>query len=316
MNTQSGRLEPIHLPPWKYKSAGKILGLLTVLIGTACLTMYALWDAWVHGVDPFFPIMAFVLYLYNLFGIGVMYHRYWTHRSFSFANTKSARVVKTILSIGGATALQNTILWWATGHRTHHRFSDVPGKDPHTPREYRGHPFGTMRGFWHAHFGWLLLDQPLEKNEAWNRLYRDPHVRWIDRKILIWTVLSLVVPPVLGYLWTGTVHGAWLGFVWGAGVRLFVVLHATWFVNSLCHTTGSRLYKTRDWSRDNIFVAGITGGEGWHDFHHAYETSAIHGIRHLWLDWNGCLILLLKRVGIVTCVNIPTEDEVERLRLL
>jgi stearoyl-CoA desaturase (delta-9 desaturase) len=285
--------------------------MYSLLVLPALATVVAVWHAIIAGIDPFFPALAFVLYVATGLGITVGYHRHFTHLSF-----ETYQWVRALLGVCGQMAVQGGILVWCAKHGTHHKKSDVRGEDPHTPLEFGG----GWRGFWHAHFGWLLYDQPLEKNDVWERLHDDPLVVWLDSHTLAWVVLSFLVPTVLGYMYTGTAEGALLGLLWGGGVRLFMVQHATWLVNSATHVWGTKRFgfkdeNRNDESRDNWFVAFVTFGEGWHKFHHIFMKSAVHGYDRPWFDPSYLVIRTLEFMGLAWNVYVPTPKVVDRYRL-
>lgn len=299
------------VPPWKKRSVGGQTAMYVLLVLPALGTLVAVWLALRNGIDPFFPIMTFVLYALTGLGITVGYHRHFTHESF-----QTHQWIRAVLGVFGHMAIQGPASIWCAKHYTHHTKSDKPGLDPHTPLECGG----GIRGFWHAHFGWLLYDQPVEHNDVWNRLRDDPVVRWLDDHALLWVVLSFVLPTVLGYAYTNTWEGALLGLLWGGGVRLFVVQHATWLVNSATHVWGKRRFgsknkKLNDESRDNWFVALVAFGEGWHNFHHVFMKSAVHGYDHPWLDPSYVVIRTLKACGLAWSVWVPTPATVDPYRI-
>lgn len=300
-----------YAPPWQKRRTPEQVGMYALLILPALASVGALWHAATAGVDLFFPVLAAVFYVAAGLGITVGFHRHFTHTSF-----ETRQWVRAILGVCGHLAIQGSILTWCTAHGTHHKRSDVRGADPHTPLEYDG----FWKGFWHAHFGWLLYDQPLEHNDVWEQLHDDPLVVWIDSYALLWVILSFAIPAILGYAHTATLEGALLGLVWGGGVRLFVLQHATWFVNSVTHVWGKKKFgfkdaRRNDESRDNWFVALLAFGEGWHNFHHVFMKSAVHGYDHRWFDSSYLVIRALGFVRLAWSINVPSESLVNRYRL-
>jgi stearoyl-CoA desaturase (delta-9 desaturase) len=275
-------------------------------------TIYAFFDAQENGISWFFPVLAFVMYAYTGLGITVGFHRLFTHESFT-----ATKGLRWFLGVGGLMALQGTIATWCGKHHTHHSQSDKPGKDPHTPYEYGYSWSGLWKGFWHAHFGWLLLDQPVEPNATYSRLRGDHLIATLDRHVWFWVVMSFALPTLAGLVYTRTLEGAWLGLLWGGAVRLFVVQHVTWSVNSVCHMWGRRPFKTRDWSRDNWIVAYLGFGEGNHNGHHAFMRSPCHNIDRPWLDISYICIRFFEAVGLASGSreNLPPPETVEKMRI-
>jgi stearoyl-CoA desaturase (delta-9 desaturase) len=218
------------------------------------------------------------------------------------------------LGILGSMAAEGSILRWCAAHRRHHQFSDHDG-DPHSPHLH-GHDHGIrgiISGFWHAHMGWIF-DPP---GEALDRyvpdLIRDRKVRAISTFFPLWVGLGFVIPAVLGGLlnlaigapfWTG----AFLGFIWGGLVRIMVVHHITWSVNSVCHIWGSQPYRSGDESRNNVVVGVLALGEGWHNNHHAFPTSARHGLEWWQFDSSWVLIRTMQALRLVRNVRVPTAE--------
>lgn len=247
-----------------------------------CLAVF-----WV-GVSPIAVFTALALYLLRMFAITAFYHRYFSHRAF-----KTGRITQFVFACLGAAATQRGPIWWAAQHRAHHRNADGPG-DPHSPNE----------GFWWSHMGWFLsrghfhADPILVKD--WLKY---PELRWLDR-------FSLLVPLLLALLLfaTGWGLGHWYpGFevtglqllVWGYFISTIVLLHATLTINSLAHRWGSRRFQTNDDSRNNILLAIITLGEGWHNNHHHFPAAARQGVRWWELDISYGVIWLMQKVGLV-----------------
>jgi stearoyl-CoA desaturase (delta-9 desaturase) len=296
----------------KKHATGPQLVMFALLVLPFLGTVYALFDAQKNGVSWFFPVLAFVMYAYTGLGITVGFHRLFTHESFT-----ATKALRWFLGVGGLMALQGTIATWCGKHHTHHTQSDKPGKDPHTPYEYGYSWSGLWKGFWHAHFGWLLLDKPMEPNATHSRLRGDHLIATLDRQVWFWIVMSFALPTLAGLVYTRTLEGAWLGLLWGGAVRLFVVQHVTWSVNSVCHMWGRRPFKTRDWSRDNWIVAYLGFGEGNHNGHHAFMRSPCHNIDRPWLDISYVCIRFFEAVGLASGSreNLPPPETVEKLRI-
>jgi stearoyl-CoA desaturase (Delta-9 desaturase) len=258
------------------------------------LIAVAVWQSW-GGLLLWQDVVIFFATLIPFgFGITVGFHRLFTHRAF-----KTSKTMRFVWGVLGSMALEGPVIEWVAYHRRHHQFSDEEG-DPHSPHHGHGHGFmGAMRGLFHAHVGWVLFsDEPAEEERYAPDLMGDPVVRFVDRTFVLWAVLGLAIPFGLGYLFTGTLVGGLLGLLWGGAVRIFVLHHITFCVNSLCHFFGSRDYETGDESRNVAWLAPFTFGEAWHNNHHAFPTSARHGLGRAELDPSAALITLMEKTGL------------------
>ncbi len=189
---------------------------------------------------------------------------------------------------------------WVANHRKHHRFSDQPG-DPHSPHvDHASGWRGALGGLFHAHVGWILGGDALADERHYAKdLLADPVVRFVDRTFVLWVLVGLAFPFGLGFALTGTIVGGLTALLWGGAVRMFCLHHATFSINSLCHFFGRRSFATSDESRNLLWLALPTLGEAWHNNHHAFPTSARHGLRWWQLDPSAWLIAGLERVGLV-----------------
>jgi stearoyl-CoA desaturase (delta-9 desaturase) len=214
-------------------------------------------------------------------------------------------------------AMQGPVTQWVTDHRKHHALSDVDG-DPHSPHAGHGDGVrGAMKGFAHAHVGWLFTLKGMERGWQYGRdLYEDRLIRRIDRLYLLWIVVTFGLPFVVGYLAGGMSWTVGLeALVWGGLVRVFAYQHATFSVNSICHMFGQRAYRSRDESRNNWVIALLTMGEGWHNNHHAFPSSARHGLDRLQLDVSWWTIRALEKIGLAWDVKLPDARQLARRRL-
>jgi stearoyl-CoA desaturase (delta-9 desaturase) len=270
--------------------------------------MGLLWGVAFHWVDLGLFLGFYVVCAY---GSTVGFHRYFTHRGF-----EACAPVKAVLGVLGCMTMQGPITQWVTDHRKHHALSDRPG-DPHSPHVGHGDgPLGAVRGFIHAHVGWLFSNLGMEQGREYGKdLYEDRLVQLIDRTYLLWVALTLGLPFAIGYAAGGTVTAGLSGLVWGGLVRIFVWQHATFSVNSICHMFGRQDYLSRDEARNNWLVALLVLGEGWHNNHHAFPASARHGLRNWQLDPSWWLIRWLERLGLVWNVKVPDPRALERRRL-
>ncbi len=248
-------------------------------------------------------------YVLCAFGTTIGFHRYFTHRGFS-----ARKPVEATLAVLGCMTVQGPLTQWVTDHRKHHALSDQPG-DPHSPHVGHGDgAWGAVRGFVHAHVGWLFENLGMEQGREYAKdLYDNVLVRTIDRLYLLWVVLTLGLPFLIGYAVGGTAATGLEGLVWGGLIRIFLYQHATFSVNSICHMFGRKDYRSRDEARNNWIVALLVFGEGWHNNHHAFPSSARHGLRRWQIDVSWWVIRGLEKLGLVTDVKVPGERQL-RLR--
>jgi stearoyl-CoA desaturase (delta-9 desaturase) len=265
-------------PDLKYKAYILMLVILP-LVGTV-MAGALVWQKYVFAQD-----LWLLGSLYLLIGLGVTigYHRMLTHRSF-----EARPWLKGLLLILGSMAFEGSPLSWTATHIKHHAHSDNDD-DPHSP----------LHGFWHAHMGWLFGKNNFADPAKYvPHLLRDPMVVTISRYTPFWMTFSLVLPFFIG---------GWTGLLWGGAVRIFLLTHTTWSVNSVCHTFGRRPFPTLDRSHNNWWVGVLGFGEGWHNNHHAFPTSAFHGLKWWQFDLSGWLIWLGERVGWVRRVRRVPE---------
>ena len=251
----------------------KKLVVLVVVVVPFLATALAIGLLWQQAVG--WSDLALLAAMYTLVALGVTvgYHRMLTHRSF-----RPHPLVKCVLLILGSMSFEGPALMWAATHIKHHAQADRPG-DPHSPVE----------GFFHAHLGWIFSE--LVNPERYCRhLLQDKQVVFISRTFVLWSVLSLLIPFMLG---------GWTGLLWGGLVRVFLTHHVTWSVNSICHTFGKRPFQTNDGSRNEWVVGLLAFGEGWHINHHAFPRSAFHGLRWWQFDLSGYFIWTLEHLGLV-----------------
>jgi stearoyl-CoA desaturase (Delta-9 desaturase) len=282
---------------------------LVVMIVPLALVAFAAYLAWGGALQwPDLIVMA-VTYALTGAGITVGFHRLLTHRSF-----KTSPVMRGVFAALGSAAVEGPVIEWVANHRKHHQFSDVPG-DPHSPHVDHGYGWrGALAGLFHAHVGWILGGEEMADESRYAKdLLADPVVRFVDRTFLLWVALGLAVPFALGFALTGTLVGGLTGLLWGGAVRMFCLHHATFSINSLCHFFGRRSFETGDESRNVLWLALPTLGEAWHNNHHAFPTSARHGLRWWQLDPSAWLIAGMARVGLVwDVIRIPPERQLAK----
>jgi len=245
---------------------------------------------WNHGIAFHDVVVAIAFYVVAGYGITVGYHRLFTHRSF-----RAVRPLRIALAVAGSLAIEGGVIAWVSTHRRHHAFADRDG-DPHSPALARESRWAPIAGLWHAHLGWLFDDGFPESGFS-RDVRRDPDLRVIDRLFPIFAVLSLVLPFAIGWAVTGTLRGALLMFLWAGVVRVCVLHHVTWSINSICHTFGRRPWATRDRSTNVAILAPLSFGESWHNAHHADPRAARFGVGHWQLDTGAVLIRAVERVG-------------------
>jgi stearoyl-CoA desaturase (delta-9 desaturase) len=226
-------------------------------------------------------------------GITVGFHRLLTHRSF-----KTSPLLRAGFAALGSAAAEGPVIDWVATHRKHHQFSDEDG-DPHSPHGH-GHGFkGALRGLAHAHIGWVFSDMEVADERRYAKdLLADPWVRFVDRTFVLWVLAGLAAAFGLGVALTGTVAGGLTALLWGGAARIFLMHHATFSINSLCHFFGKHEYDTGDESRNLAWLAIPTWGEAWHNNHHAFPTSYRHGLRRWQIDPSAGVIRLLEMTGL------------------
>ena len=277
---------------------GTMFAVVLPLVGFA-FAMVSLWG-WGFGWVDLGLLVG--MYALSALGITVGFHRYFTHKSF-----ETNAVVRFILAALGSMAVQGSVLRWVAQHRRHHQHSDTPA-DPHSPHHHGHGIMGMVRGFWHAHIGWAFKPDVVGLDRYVTDLRKFVSIRVASALFPLWILLGLVVPAVLGGLITGTWGGALFGLIWGGLVRVFLVHHITWSVNSVCHLWGSQPYPDKDHSRNNLVFGVLALGEGWHNNHHAFPTSARHGLRWWQIDVSYYVIRALALVGLAWKVRVPSTE--------
>lgn len=256
--------------------------------------------------------LAILVLMSNItaFGVTVGYHRLCTHKSF-----KTPAFMRYAFAVAGSMAVQGPVIRWCAEHRRHHQHSDTE-RDPHSPHMSRDGSWGegfwaTLRGAYHAHVGWLFAGRTKALGKYAVDLHRDRVLVLADRQFPLWVLAGLLIPAALGGLLTLSWIGVLLGFLWGGLVRVLLVHHITWSVNSICHIWGTRPFDSHDESRNNAIVGILAMGEGWHNNHHAFPTSARHGLRWWELDFSYILIRTLKLIGLATDIKTPDRVRVQ-----
>ena len=265
---------------------------------------------WNRAVDVTDLAILAVGYLLLGFGVTVGYHRLLTHRAF-----QTYPGVQYVFAILGSMALQGSVLDWVADHRKHHAHADEEG-DPHSPHVQFGQGWaGALRGLFHAHMGWLFDRAGQAEHERYARdLVEDPGMRAIHKTFGLWVAAGIGLPALLGWLFTGSGHGALEGALWGGAVRIFVLHHITWSINSVCHFFGTRRFAIEDQSTNVFWLAPFSFGESWHHNHHAFPRSAVHGLRWWEIDITAYVIRLMRRLRLAwNVVEITPERQAQKL---
>jgi stearoyl-CoA desaturase (Delta-9 desaturase) len=290
--------------------ASQVVTLIAVAVPPIGLfaAMGLLWGVAFHWYDL---VLLAGFYVVCAFGTTIGFHRYFTHKGFD-ARTP----VKASLAILGCLTMQGPLTQWVTDHRKHHALSDKDG-DPHSPHVGHGDGvFGAIHGFFHAHVGWLFTLKGMERGREYGKdLYEDRLVRTIDRMYMLWVVLTFGIPFAIGYAIGGTWQAGLEGLVWGGLLRVFLYQHATFSVNSICHMFGRKDYPSRDESRNNWLVAALVFGEGWHNNHHAFPSSARHGLHRFQIDLSWWVIRGMEQLRLISNVKVPSTQQLERKKL-
>jgi stearoyl-CoA desaturase (delta-9 desaturase) len=280
-----------------------------VVVGPLLALALGIWLLWGRAVHPRDLVLGGALFFLTGHGVTVGFHRFFTHRSFT-AN----RPLKIVLAVAGSMAIEGSVSSWVANHRRHHMFSDRAG-DPHSPHLARGARFGRVRGLLHAHVGWLFTGDDTAVERYAPDMLRDRDVRVISKLFPVLALASLALPFGLGWLLSGrTIVGALTALLWAGVVRMAVLHHITWSVNSVCHAFGRKPFAANDESRNFAPLAVIAMGESWHNFHHACPSSARHGALRGQLDSSAALIRVFERAGWATKVRWPSTEQIAEAR--
>lgn len=263
--------------------------------------------AWGWGLGWVDIVLAAAWYTLTCLGVTVGFHRYFTHGSF-----KAKRWMRVTLAVAGSLAVQGPILHWVADHRRHHAFSDKEG-DPHSPWLFGTSPAALVRGFWHAHMGWLFDPRLTNQQRFVPDLLADRDIRTVHRLFGLLTAITMAAPAVIGGLVTWSWWGAITAFFWASLVRVTFLHHISWSVNSICHMIGERPFSARDNSANVWPLAILSMGESWHNLHHADPTCARHGVKRGQIDISARLIWLFERLGWIYDVRWPTAQRLARL---
>jgi stearoyl-CoA desaturase (Delta-9 desaturase) len=294
--------------PCENETRDRIITGFVTIAPILCLIVVG-WQLWASLLGWSDIAVFAIMYVLTGLGITVGFHRLFTHRAF-----KTRPAVRGVLAVLGSVAIEGPVISWVADHRKHHAFSDQPG-DPHSPHVDHGVGWtGALRGLLHAHMGWLFLHTHRGRRTRYAPdLLADPVIAFVDRTFIVWALSGLAAAFGLGWLIGGSVSTALTGLLWGGAVRLLVLHHATYSINSLCHFFGRRRFKTPDESRNLAWLSIFTFGEAWHNNHHAFPTSARHGLKPWEFDPSAMVIWTLEKIGLAwDVVRITPERQASK----
>jgi stearoyl-CoA desaturase (Delta-9 desaturase) len=300
---KASAVRPVTMPLLDRVASGVVTAVPPLLLAIG------MWFGWTGNLLDWRDLLVLAI-CYVVIGTGVTvgFHRLLTHRSF-----KTGPVLRGVFAALGSAAAEGPVIDWVATHRKHHQFSDVEG-DPHSP--HVGHSSGwrgALRGLVHAHVGWVFSDMEVADERHYAKdLLADPVIRFVDRTFVLWVAAGLAFAFGLGVALTGSAVGGLTALLWGGAARIFLVHHATFSINSLCHYFGRRDYDTKDESRNLAWLAIPTWGEAWHNNHHAFPTSYRHGLRRWQIDPGAGIIRLLEITGLAWGVVRVAPARIDR----
>jgi len=265
--------------------------------------------AWGWGLGWHDVVIALVAYAVAGHGITVGFHRYFTHGSFN-----AGRGLRIALALAGSLAIEGPVIRWVSDHRKHHAFSDREG-DPHSPWRYGETVPALVKGLWWAHTGWLFDVELTPRDKYAPDLMADKDLRRIEAAFPALVAFSVLAPAIVGGLWSMSWQGAATAFFWGSLVRIGLLHHVTWSINSICHAIGERPFTSRDRSANVWWLAVLSMGESWHNLHHADPTCARHGVDQGQLDSSARLIWVFERLGWAFDVRWPRLERLQVRRV-
>lgn len=288
-----------------------VTGLIVIapLAGLAA----AIWLFWGRAIGFADIGLAVFFYLLTGFGVTIGFHRCLTHRSFT-----ARPGLRSALAVAGSMAFEGDVIGWVATHRRHHAFTDRPG-DPHSPYRYGTGPVGQLRGLMHAHVGWLFGNDPTSQERYAPDLLADRTMRTVSRAFPALCAASLALPFAAGWaIGGGSLRAGLTAVLWAGLVRIALLQHVTWSVNSLCHLLGNRPFTTRRYDRaTNLWpLAVLSLGESWHNMHHSDPACARHGVDRGQIDLSAGLIRVFEAIGWVSGVRWPVAARLDRRRRL
>jgi stearoyl-CoA desaturase (delta-9 desaturase) len=292
----------------KSRTERVLLVVFVVLPFLAVLAAVPLaWGAGLLGWSD--VVIGAVMYTVACLGVTVGFHRFFTHGSF-----KAKRPLKIALAVAGSLSLEMSVVDWVATHRRHHKFSDAEG-DPHSPWRFGNDWKALAKGLWWAHAGWLFEKKRTNRKKYAPDLVADPDIEAIHHIFPALVAVSLLLPPLVGGLVTWSWMGAATAFFWATLVRIALLHHVTWSINSICHVWGDEPFMTRDRSRNVWWLAIPSMGESWHNLHHADPTCARHGALPGQIDISARVIRLFEQAGWAYDVRWPTEQRLAAKRV-
>ncbi len=288
----------------------KTMMLGAIVVPTIGLIVAIMW-CWQNGFMGWsYLAMFFIGWMMTALGITIGFHRLMSHKSF-----ETYRSVRAFWMCLGAMSVEGAPLIWCAVHRRHHSCSDQHG-DPHSPHLHDGGFWNVVKGFWYAQVGWLFAGYWSYPNEEKYipDLLKDKLLVNLSNFYVVFIVISLAIPTGIGYL-IGGGKGAMLGLLWGGLVRVFWTHHMTWAINSVCHIWGKRDYQSNDHSTNNWFCGLLAWGEGWHNNHHAFPSSARHGLKWWQVDVSWMIIRAMKVCGLAWNLKLPSERAMEAKKM-
>jgi stearoyl-CoA desaturase (delta-9 desaturase) len=293
-------------------SAGQARAEQVALFAFIVIPLIAVFGAvpllWGHGIGWSDVIIAVTFYIVAGLGITVGFHRYFTHGSF-----KAKRGLRIALAIMGTLAIEGPIIRWVSDHRRHHAFSDREG-DPHSPHRFGPGVWNLAKGLFYAHVGWLFEPSQSSQVKYSPDLLADKDIKKVNDLFPAIVAVSLLAPAVIGGLVTWSWQGALTAFFWGSIIRVGLLHHVTWSINSVCHTFGERPFKSRDRSTNFWPLAILSFGESWHNLHHADPTCARHGVDPGQLDPSARVIRWFEQAGWAYDIRWPVEKRLAAKR--
>ena len=291
------------------KASGEQLVLYIFVIVPFLAVLGAVPFAWGWGLGWTDVALAAVFYVISGLGITVGFHRYFTHGAF-----KANRALRIALAVAGTLAVEGPVTTWVADHRRHHAFSDREG-DPHSPWRFGTSTAALTKGLFYAHIGWLFDMNKTNTDKYVPDLIADRDVSRVSRLFPVIAGVSFLAPAVLGGLITWSWQGAVSAFFWASLVRVAMLHHVTWAINSVCHTIGERPYASRDKSANFWPLALLSFGESWHNSHHADPTCARHGVDKGQLDISARVIWAFEKLGWASAVRWPKRERFDKLSL-
>jgi stearoyl-CoA desaturase (delta-9 desaturase) len=306
--TERSAPTPDDIQPIAHETRDRIITGIVTLVPFLGIGAIA-WQAWADLLGWSDVAVFAILYVLTGLGVTVGFHRHLTHRSFA-----TSRTVRGVLAALGSAAIEGPVISWVADHRKHHAFSDREG-DPHSPHVGHGNGWrGALSGLLHAHVGWLFIHTQRGSRDRYAPdLVRDPVVRFIDRTFAVWVLAGLGAAFGLGVAIGGTVMAGLTGLLWGGAIRMFFLHHVTYSINSICHFFGRRGFATPDRSGNVAWLALPSMGESWHNNHHAFPTSAAHGLHWWQVDVSALVIAGMEKLGLVwDVVRVSPERQARK----